>query len=198
MVQDIEDIRPELHLQLLGNNEILHPGNIPLEVRRAADIVSPDVPKSRRIAPHSVKSRFERKCGDVVARIGPTRIRELQGLVRNAIGPHVIAEEPVGDLNVLRQAGAGLKDAGYLPPAQGLLGQPAGSFQVRQIVKSAGSEVMPRIPIPAAYVQSWIERVGKAREDIDFIVDFVRPRVVGFEREPLVVPAQLRLQCVVF
>ena len=68
------------------------------------------------------------------------------------------------------------------------------AFQQGQVVEGANGEVMPRIPIAATSVQRRLERVRKSGEDVDLVVDFMRPGVVGFEGEMLVVPPQLRLQ----
>ena len=90
-----------------------------------------------------------------------------------------------------------MKDAGRLPTAQGFLDQSAGAFQVSEGVERAGGKVLARVPIAAATVETWIERIREAREYVNLIVDFVRPRVVRLESELLVVSAKLRLQCVV-
>ena len=69
MIQDVEDIRAELHLQSLGNRKILHPGKIPLEERRAAKGIASHITKIR--SPASVVSRRNRERIDVVVPIWP-------------------------------------------------------------------------------------------------------------------------------
>ena len=82
MVQDIEDIRPKLHFDFIGDGKILHPGHIPLEERRAAKRIASDVSKRCWAAPDSVEPRLHGECVNVVTRMGPTRIGDLQGLAR--------------------------------------------------------------------------------------------------------------------
>src|SRR5580658_6416688 len=108
MVQDDEDIRPELQFDFLGQGKVLHPGHIPLEKCRATKQVAPDVAYGRRIAPDAVESWFESERIDVVAGIWPTGVREFNRLSWNRVRPHVVAEESVRHFDVLRKAGASL------------------------------------------------------------------------------------------
>ena len=80
----------------------------------------------------------------------------------------------------LAKAGSGLQNARCLPASQGFPRQPARAFQLRQLVDSA-RKVVARLPVAVAAVVVGIEWVLKAGEDIDLIVNLVRPGVIRLQ-----------------